>query len=84
MITFWFQDLQKFLDESTHGAILLSLGTNVQSSKLSEEKRKILLDSLSELSPIRVLWKFEKDLPGKPDNVMIKSWLPQSDILGKQ
>lgn len=29
----------------------------------------------------RILWKFEDELPNKPDNVMIGKWLPQSDIL---
>ena len=77
------QDLQKFLDESTHGAILFSLGTNLKSSQLSNEKRKMLMDAFKELAPVRILWKFEKDdLPGKPENVLIKKWLPQNDILG--
>lgn len=74
--------MQKFLDESTHGAIFFSLGSNLKSSKLSEDKKKIILESLKELAPIRVLWKFEVELPGKPENVMIRKWLPQNDILG--
>lgn len=33
--------------------------------------------------PQRVLWKWESDsMPGKPDNVMLRRWLPQQDVLG--
>lgn len=31
----------------------------------------------------RILWKWEDEhLPNKPENVMIKNWLPQNAILG--
>ncbi|KAJ9595862.1 hypothetical protein L9F63_012943, partial [Diploptera punctata] len=76
------KDIQKFLDEAKHGAIFFSLGTNVRSDKMSNEKLKAFLDAFSEL-PQRVLWKFESDsLPKLPKNVMVNKWLPQNDILG--
>jgi len=31
--------------------------------------------------PIRVLWKYEEEMPDKPDNVYISKWMPQRDIL---
>nr|CAD7437950.1 unnamed protein product [Timema bartmani] len=75
------QNLKTFLDGAKNGAILFALGTNVRSDQLPPETRKSLLDAFSEL-PQRILWKFEtEDLPGKPDNVMISKWLPQSDVL---
>lgn len=77
-----FQDLKNFLDEAKHGAILFSLGSNVRSDKMSPEKVKAFLDVFSEL-PQRVLWKWESDvLPGHTQNVMMRKWLPQNDILG--
>lgn len=75
------EDLQTFLDNATEGAIYFSLGSTVKSKDLPESKRKIFLDVFKSL-PVKVLWKFEADLPGKPDNVLINSWLPQQDILG--
>jgi glucuronosyltransferase len=81
-MVYLFQDLKKFLDEAKHGAIFLSLGTNVRSDKMSPDKVKAFLDAFSEL-PYRVLWKWESDsLPYQTQNVMVRKWLPQNDILG--
>ncbi|XP_052841007.1 UDP-glucosyltransferase 2 [Drosophila gunungcola] len=63
------------------GVIYFSLGTNVKSKSLSEDRRKLMLNTFSHL-PQRVLWKFENgQLPGKPPNVFISKWFPQQDIL---
>ncbi|GLH09943.1 Ecdysteroid UDP-glucosyltransferase [Gryllus bimaculatus] len=76
-------DLKKFLDEAKEGAIYMSFGTNVRSDQLSLEKRKMILSAFADL-PQKVLWKFESDIPDVPKNVLIRKWLPQSDILGKE
>lgn len=47
------------------------------------EKQKILLDAFEQLPNYHFLWKFEEphiDLK-LPKNVLIRPWLPQSDIL---
>ena len=44
--------------------------------------KKILVDAVCSL-PYKVLWKFDGELLGLPDNVMVLKWLPQQDILGK-
>ena len=50
-------------------------------SKMSEEKRRLLLGVFSKLKQ-RVLWKWETEsMPDKPDNVMLSKWLPQQDVL---
>lgn len=47
------------------------------------EKRNAFLNAFSQI-PQRVLWKYEEDdLPGKTDNIMIRKWMPQRDILGR-
>ncbi|GAB0093835.1 UDP-glucuronosyltransferase [Sergentomyia squamirostris] len=75
------QDLQKFLDSETNGVIYFSMGSTLQSSDLPAEKRTALLRTFSKL-PMKVMWKWEDDsLPGKPDNVLIRKWFPQNDIL---
>jgi glucuronosyltransferase len=78
----YFQDLQNFLDEAQDGAIYFSLGTNMRSDHMAEEKIRAFLEAFSEL-PQKILWKWEADsLPGQPANVKTGKWLPQQDILG--
>uniref|UniRef100_A0A1B6FW51 UDP-glucuronosyltransferase n=1 Tax=Cuerna arida TaxID=1464854 RepID=A0A1B6FW51_9HEMI len=75
------KDLEKYLNESTDGAILFSMGSVLQSSSFPPAKRQAIMDAFAEL-PVRVVMKWEDDtLPGKPDNVRLSKWLPQRDIL---
>ena len=51
---------------------------------MSEDKRKAILGALERL-PLNVIMKWEDDvLPGRPDNVFVRKWLPQNELLGKQ
>jgi glucuronosyltransferase len=70
------------LDNASVGVIYFSMGSNLQSSQLSDYKRDAFLKAFSELKQ-QVLWKWETDsLPGQPDNVRLGKWFPQADILG--
>ncbi|XP_045474738.1 UDP-glycosyltransferase UGT5-like isoform X1 [Harmonia axyridis] len=74
------QDLQTILDNAKHGVVYFSLGSNVKSKDMPKETRDFILRKFSKLKET-IIWKFEDpDLPGKPDNVIIRSWLPQNDI----
>ncbi|KAH8348067.1 hypothetical protein KR084_003641, partial [Drosophila pseudotakahashii] len=74
-------NLQKFLDDASHGAIYFSLGSQVRSADMPPEKLKIFLDVFGCLKQ-RVLWKFEDEsISNLPANVMVQSWFPQADIL---
>ncbi|XP_066139164.1 UDP-glycosyltransferase UGT5-like [Euwallacea fornicatus] len=73
-------DIQKFLDEATEGAIYFSMGSHVRSKDFSAEKKSVFLKSFKKLN-MRVLWKFEENLKGVSDNVLIKKWVPQTDVL---
>jgi len=71
-----------FLDEAPDGVIYFSMGSNLKSSQMPEEKKQAFLEAFYKLKQ-RVLWKWETDsLPGQPGNVKLGKWLPQSDILG--
>lgn len=77
-------DLQTILDESgEEGFIFFSLGSIVKASEMPEEYRQTFLRVFSKLKQ-RVIWKWEEDkmegLTG--NNVLIRKWLPQQDILG--
>ncbi|XP_043256096.1 uncharacterized protein LOC122399462 [Colletes gigas] len=74
------QDLKRFVDSASKGFIYFNLGSNAMSSDLPNETLQVFLDVFAKL-PYKVVWKFEKELPGKPDNVFIGSWLPQQSIL---
>lgn len=76
------EDLQKFLDNATKGAVYVAFGSNVMPEKLT--KLNEIIKALSKL-PFKVLWKIdEKQLNVTlPANVIAKKWLPQNDILGK-
>ncbi|XP_043511571.1 UDP-glucosyltransferase 2-like [Frieseomelitta varia] len=74
------KDLQEFVDGAKNGFIYFSLGTNAKSSELPVEILRVFCDVFATL-PYRIVWKYEKDLPGKPDNVYTAKWLPQQSIL---
>jgi len=72
-----------FLDEAPDGVIYFSMGSNLKSFQMPEDKKQAFLEAFSKLKQ-RVLWKWETDsLTGPPDNVKLGKWLPQSDLLGK-
>jgi glucuronosyltransferase len=77
------QDIDKFLNESEHGAIFFSLGSTVRADTFSQQKMAAFLGAFSKL-PQRVLWKWEgSTLPGQPKKIKTAKWLPQVDVLGK-
>lgn len=77
------QDLEGFIAASKKGTILFSLGTNVRSSLMNGMKRKIILDAFAQLPDYHFIWKFENNKTDfdLPENVIVRPWLPQSDIL---
>lgn len=77
------EDIQNFLDEAEDGAILFSMGSNLNISNLFAYTLKSIMEVFSNMQQ-RVLLKFEDtDLQNTPSNVLVSNWLPQSDILGR-
>lgn len=68
------------MDSADDGAIFMSLGSNVRSSDLSDEKLSVFVNKFKTIKQ-KIVWKFEDNLPNKPHNVIIGKWLPQNDIL---
>lgn len=73
-------DLQNYLDNSKHGVIIFSLGSYVKSSDLPKEKIDAIINVLGKIKQ-NVVWKFEDETYPVPSNVLVKKWLPQTDIL---
>ncbi|XP_072750513.1 UDP-glycosyltransferase UGT5-like isoform X2 [Anoplolepis gracilipes] len=74
------QDLKKILDDAKEGFIYFSLGSNVKGTFLSAERRDMFRKTFEKL-PYKVLWKYESELPDKPNNVITRKWLPQHAVL---
>ncbi|XP_015437575.1 PREDICTED: UDP-glucuronosyltransferase 3A2-like [Dufourea novaeangliae] len=75
------EDLKEILDKATSGFIYFSMGSNVKISQLPMKVRNAILASFAEL-PYTVIWKSEIAVDNKPNNVIIRNWLPQQEILG--
>lgn len=78
-------NMEKFIAAGKKGTILMSLGTNIRSSYLSNATLEVFLKTFESFPEYNFLWKFETDLdnlPVKPaKNVMIGKFFPQNDIL---
>uniref|UniRef100_A0A0C9RNU1 UDP-glucuronosyltransferase n=1 Tax=Fopius arisanus TaxID=64838 RepID=A0A0C9RNU1_9HYME len=74
-------DIQKFLDDASEGVVFFSWGSMIKASSMDQRTLGEVLQALGSI-PWKVLWKWEDEhLPGKPDNVMVKKWVPQAAIL---
>ncbi|CAH1101261.1 unnamed protein product [Psylliodes chrysocephalus] len=73
-------DIQRILDGAEHGAVLVSLGTNIQCTSLSKEQFNMFINAFRKFRQ-RFLWKCSVEIPNKPDNVYLFKWMPQTDIL---
>jgi glucuronosyltransferase len=61
----------------------MNFGSNIQSSRLPVEKRSAFLNVFRKQN-LTVLWKWEEDhLENKPNNVFVRKWLPQNEVLCK-
>lgn len=76
------KDIEEFLDNAKHGAILFSLGSNLKGDHINSDVIKTIFKVLSSLKQ-SVIWKWDdlKNTPGKSANILYKNWLPQDDIL---
>lgn len=74
-------DIQEFLDSADDGVILFTMGSIIKGVNWPVEKREAFVRAFGKLKQ-KVLWKYENEtLPNNPGNIMIKSWIPQRDIL---
>nr|XP_033326685.1 uncharacterized protein LOC117220621 [Megalopta genalis] len=77
------KDIKMFLDEAEEGVLYFNLGSMIKMDTMTEQTLNVLMNVLGSL-PRRVIWKWEADsLPKKLDNVLVKNWLPQYDILSE-
>jgi len=70
------------MDGAEHGVVYFSLGSVVKSSEIPAETVSYILAILTKIEQT-VLWKWEDDqsLPELPNNVVVRKWFPQNDVL---
>ncbi|XP_069163517.1 UDP-glycosyltransferase UGT5-like [Procambarus clarkii] len=75
------QDLDSWMEGAGEaGVVYFSLGSITKGTKMPAKYRDLFIQAFSRLDQ-RVIWKYEGALPGVSDNVLIKPWMPQQDIL---
>lgn len=75
------EDLKSWIaGAGPEGVIYFSLGSVTSGNSMPVEYRDAFLEAFRRL-PHRVIWKYEGELEGVSDNVIIRKWLPQQDIL---
>ncbi|ETN61208.1 glucosyl/glucuronosyl transferase [Anopheles darlingi] len=74
-------ELEEYIQSAKHGVIYFSMGSMLKGRNFPESKRDAFVNAFRQL-PERVIWKYENEsLPNRPANVLIRSWMPQNDIL---
>lgn len=61
--------------------ILFSLGTVVSDDVIKPDLQSILKNTFVKI-PQRVIWKSNEQIEGLSENVLLKKWVPQKEILG--
>ncbi|KAJ6644162.1 UDP-glycosyltransferase UGT5 [Pseudolycoriella hygida] len=77
------KELNDFIESSKKGTVLFSLGSNFNASLMSVDKQNAFIDAFTHFPDYNFIWKFEKEMKNfkLPKNVILRPWLPQSDIL---
>lgn len=77
------KEIEEFLSRGKKGAVIMSLGTNIKSEDLGQDKISMVLKAFHQIPDYNFLWKCEISdvLSQLPPNVKISKWLPQNDIL---
>ncbi|CAH0714625.1 unnamed protein product, partial [Brenthis ino] len=76
------QFIERFVNESEHGVILLSFGSLIKTASMPQYKQQIIINALSKLKQ-RVIWKFEESAEEGTliGNILKVKWLPQYELL---
>lgn len=75
--------MEEFCDSAKKGIVLFALGSNIKAEDMPIDKQKLFIDVFRNFSDYNFLWKIESSFKATevPKNVMVRSWLPQSDVL---
>ncbi|ROT73742.1 UDP-glucuronosyltransferase [Penaeus vannamei] len=75
------EDLESWISGAgSEGVVYFSLGSMAQGQSMPKKYRDMFVEAFKQLKQ-RVIWKYEVALEGVSDNVLMRKWLPQQDIL---
>ncbi|XP_042887614.1 uncharacterized protein LOC122263301 [Penaeus japonicus] len=74
------EDLKSWISGASDGVVYFSLGSVAQGHSMPKKYRDMFVEAFKKLKQ-RVVWKYEVELEGVSDNVLMRKWLPQQDIL---
>uniref|UniRef100_A0A182K1U4 FAD-binding PCMH-type domain-containing protein n=1 Tax=Anopheles christyi TaxID=43041 RepID=A0A182K1U4_9DIPT len=75
------EDIKTFIEQSEHGVIYFSMGSNLKPSKMDLQKRNDVIKVLSSVKQ-NIIWKWDDDtLVVDKKKFLIGKWFPQDDIL---
>lgn len=73
---------KEFFNSAEHGVVIFSFGTFFRLSEMPQEKLAEIFAGFRYIKQ-KVLMKYDGDAPANlPQNVMVRKWIPQSDVLG--
>ncbi|GAB0089114.1 hypothetical protein DMENIID0001_036040 [Sergentomyia squamirostris] len=76
------QDLAAVMEKTEKGVVLFSLGSNMRSDALGEERLTQIIKAIREFPDYTFIWKFESTFTlDVPKNLIILKWVPQNEIL---
>jgi len=81
-LIFILQDILEFIENSPHGIIYFTFGSVSSMSTLPKHIKQTFIDAFAQV-PQRILWKYDGEINGLPENIMTRKWFPQRDILRK-
>eukprot|EP00102_Acyrthosiphon_pisum_P004592 XP_001948351.3 PREDICTED: UDP-glucuronosyltransferase 2A3-like isoform X2 [Acyrthosiphon pisum] len=73
-------DILEFIENSPHGVIYFTFGSVSSMSTLPRHIQQTFIEAFSQV-PQRVMWKYDGEISGLPENIMTRKWFPQRDIL---
>ena len=74
-------ELETFMNSDPRGVVLVSFGSAIKPSAMSEDQLSVLIDTFKRIE-LSVIWKWDADIENLPKNVKISPWVPQQDLLG--
>ncbi|XP_065569417.1 UDP-glycosyltransferase UGT5-like isoform X4 [Artemia franciscana] len=75
-------DIEEFISDGDEGVILFSLGSAIPSEQMPKQYLDAFANAFRRL-PQKIIWRWSGEpFENVPENVMLRSWLPQQDIAG--
>ncbi|XP_056643872.1 UDP-glycosyltransferase UGT5-like [Diorhabda sublineata] len=74
------EDIEKFMNDAKDGVILFSMGSILSGDLFSAQNKEAFLRIFSKLKQ-KVIWSVDDKMLEESDNIMLKKWVPQKDIL---